>query len=414
MTVRSCARIAGCLVVGSVVALGAQAPRTDWPQWRGPNRDGSVPSFTPPKSWPDSLTMRWKVEVGIGYATPVLAGNRVYMFTRREDDEYLTALDAATGKQVWESHYAAPYTLIQAAKPHGLGPKSTPAYANGKLYTFGISGILSAFDAASGRVLWQKPAPAVGPTFSTSMSPLIDRGLLIVHVGGNNQGALTAFDPDTGNVRWHWDGDGPGYGSPVVAEFSGTRQVVAYTQRNIVGVSAETGELLWKRPLKTPPIVNALTPIVYGQTVIASGTDNGILALRISKQGNQWAAEEAWHNDDTFVQLSNLITVGDALFGLSPQARGKYFFLDAKTGKLLWIGVGGAANNAAIEKAGALLLVLDDGGNLLVADGSNPASGFTPLHRYKVADTATWAAPAISGNRLFVKDVSSLALWTVD
>src|SRR5580698_7965459 len=141
MTVRSCARIAGCLVVGSVVALGAQAPRTDWPQWRGPNRDGSVPSFTPPKSWPDSLTMRWKVEVGIGYATPVLAGNRVYIFARREDDEYLTALDAAN-------------TLIQAAKPHGMGPKSTPAYANGKLYTFGISGILSAFDAASGKLLW--------------------------------------------------------------------------------------------------------------------------------------------------------------------------------------------------------------------------------------------------------------------
>jgi outer membrane protein assembly factor BamB len=245
------------------------------------------------------------------------------------------------------------------------------------------------------------------------MSPLIDRGLLIVHVGGNNQGALTAFDPGTGNVRWHWDGDGPGYGAPIVAEFSGTRQVVTYTQQNIVGVSAETGELLWKRPLKTPPIVNALTPIVYGQTVIASGTENGVLALRISKQGNQWAAEEAWHNEDTFVQLSNMVIVGDTLFGLSPLARGKYFFLDAGTGKLLWTGTGGAANNAAIEKAGNWLLVLQDNGELLVADGSI-STGFTPLHRYKLADTATWAAPAISGNRVFVKDVSSLALWTLD
>ena len=198
-----------------------------------------------------------------------------------------------------------------------------------------------------------------------------------------------------------------------VAEFSGTRQVVTYTQQNIVGLSAETGELLWKRPLKTPPTVNALTPIVYGQTVIASGTEVGVLALRISKQGNQWAADEAWHNEDTFVQLSNMVTLGDALFGLSPQARGKYFFLDARTGKLLWTGAGGAANNAAIQKAGNFLLVLEDGGDLLVADGSSPTS-FTPLHRYKLADTATWAAPAISGNRVFVKDVSSLALWTLD
>jgi outer membrane protein assembly factor BamB len=413
MTVQSCARIACFVAAGWTVAVGAQGPTTDWPQWRGPNRDGSVPSFTAPRRWPDSLTKRWQVEVGIGYATPVVAGNRVYIFTRREDDEYLTALDAATGKQVWETHYPAPYTLIRAAAPHGMGPKSTPAYADGRVFTFGISGILSAFDAASGKLLWQKPAPAVGPTFQTSMPPLVDRGLLIAHVGGNNQGALTAFDPGTGNVRWHWDGDGPGYGAPIVAEFSGTRQVVTYTQQNIVGVSAETGELLWKRPLKTPPLVNALTPVVYGQTVIASGTENGVLALRISRQGNQWAAEEAWHNEDTFVQLSNMVTIGDTLFGLSPLARGKYFFLDAGSGKLLWTGTGGAANNAAIAKAGNWLLVLQDNGELLVADGGISTS-FTPLHRYKVADTATWAAPAISGNRIFVKDVSSLALWTLD
>ena len=407
-------RLVALVLLGSTIALGAQQrPSPDWPQWRGPNRDGSAPSFTAPKAWPDALTQRWKVEVGIGYASPVLVGNRVYIFTRREEEEYLTALDAATGKQVWQSHYAAPYTLVRAAQPHGMGPKSTPAFADGRIFTLGISGILSAFDAASGKLLWQKPAPAVGPMFSTSQSPIVDRGLLIVHVGGNKEGGLTAFDPATGNQRWRWNGDGPAYGSPIVAEIAGTRQVITPTYQNLVGVSAETGELLWKRPFKARSDVNAVTPLVSGQLVIASGVEVGVVAVRISKQGTQWAAEDAWLNDTSSFQLSNGAIVRDALFGLSSVGSGTYVIIDVKTGKPLWTGQPRSAGNAAIQKAGDLLLVLEDDGELLVVDGANTSS-FTPTHRYKVADTPTWAAPAISGNRVFVKDASSLVLWTLD
>ena len=277
--------------------LGAQRPTADWPQWRGPNRDGSAPSFTAPKTWPENLTQRWKVDIGLGYATPVVVGNRVYTFSRRDENEVVAALDAASGKQIWHAQYPAPYTLVKAAASHGMGPKSTPAFADGRLFTLGISGILSAFDAATGKLLWQKPAPAVGPTFSTSQSPIVDRGLLIVHVGGNKEGGLTAFDPATGNQRWVWNGDGPGYGSPVVAEIAGTRQVIVPTYQNLVGVSAETGELLWKRPFKARSDVNAITPLVSGETVIASGVEVGVVAVRISKQGTQWSAEDAWLNE---------------------------------------------------------------------------------------------------------------------
>jgi outer membrane protein assembly factor BamB len=404
------------LVVAGSTLLHAQrpaAPSSDWPQWRGPNRDGSAPSFVAPKVWPDKLTQRWKVDVGIGYASPVVGGDRVFVFTRRNDDEVVVALDAATGRQIWIAQYPAPYELISAARAHGMGPKGTPAYADGKLFTHGISGILSAFDAATGKVLWRKPAPAAGPIFSTSQSPIVDRGLVIAHVGGDKQGALTAFDVNTGAPKWQWAGDGPGYGSPVVAEIGGTRQVITLTFQNLVGVSADTGQLLWKRPFRSRSDVNALTPIVSGSTVIVSGGDAGILALNISRRGAEWVAEDAWHSDDTFFQLSNLSLVGDALFGLSAEGRGRYVIIDAKTGKIVWSGEPRAAENAAFQNASSLLLVLEDDGELIVADGTNRAA-FTPLHRYKVADAATWAAPAISGNRLFVKDVSSVALWTVD
>lgn len=401
-------------VAGWTAASSAQQRASaDWPQWRGPNRDGSAPSFTPPKAWPDALTQRWKVEVGIGYASPVLIDNRVYMFTRQADDEYVTALDAATGKQVWQSHYAAPYTLVRAALPHGLGPKSTPAFAEGRLFTLGISGILSAYDAATGKLLWQKPAPAEGPTFSTSQSPIVDRGLLIVHVGGNKEGGLTAFDPATGNQRWRWSGDGPAYGSPIVAVIGGTRQVITPTYQNLVGVSAETGELLWKRPLKARSDVNAITPLLSGDMIIMSAVEQGVVAVKVTKKGNSWVAEDAWKNDEASFQLSNAAIVRDALFGLSSVGTGTYVILDTKTGKILFNGTPRAANNAAFQKAGDLLLVLENDGELLVADGTKTSS-FEPIKKYKVSEAQTWSAPAISGNRLFVKDETSVALWTLN
>ena len=143
----------GALLVAPVV-LAAQSAGPDWPQFRGPNRDGAVASFAEPKAWPDRLTQRWKVEVGEGHATPVLVGGRIYTFTRQGANEVLQALDAATGKAVWQTRYAAPVTVNPAAKAHGPGPKSTPTFANGRVYTLGMGGIVTAFDAASGKQLW--------------------------------------------------------------------------------------------------------------------------------------------------------------------------------------------------------------------------------------------------------------------
>jgi outer membrane protein assembly factor BamB len=388
----------------------AQSGSGDWPQWRGPNRDGAIASLTAPGAWPDRLTRKWKVDVGLGYATPILVGDRVYMFSRKDDNEVLAALDAATGKTIWQISYPAPFTINPAAARHEKGPKSTPTFAGGKLYTLGMSGIVTAFNAADGRQLWQKPASSVGPLYHTAMSPLVDRGMVIIHLGGHNQGALTAFDPNTGAVKWAWNGDGPSYGSPIVAELGGTRQVIVFTQENLVGVSEASGELLWKRPFTTRSTQNTITPTLYGDTVIVSGLDKGVTAFKVVKRENQWTTENIWDNQEVSLYMTNGVVVRDMFFGMSHRNSGQFFALDAKTGKTLWTSPPRQATNAAISHAGDLLFLLKDDGELIVAKAS--AASFEPVKRYTVADSATWAAPTIAGNRIFIKDTSSLALYT--
>jgi outer membrane protein assembly factor BamB len=401
------------VLAGFSVIVGAQNAGPDWPQWRGPNRDGTLTAFTEPKSWPDTLTQRWKIQIGTGYATPLVVGNRVYAFSRQNENEVLRAIDPASGKVIWESTYAAPFTMNSSTARHGPGPKSTPAFANGRIFTMGMSGIVTAFDAATGKQLWQKPKPAVEQTFHTAQSPIVDRGLMIIHVGGNNQGALTAFDPATGAEKWSWKGDGPGYGSPIIIDVDGTRQVITFSQKNLVGVDAATGELLWSTPFEARSTTNSITPLLYaGRTLIVSGQGKPLTAYTIAKRNNQWVVDLAWENPQLQMSFSNPVLVGDAVFSMSPLNSGQFFWADAKSGKTLWTSPPRQAGNAAIVRAGNLLFVLKDDAQLMVAR-STPG-GFEPLKTYTVADSATWPAPAISGNRIFVRDIETLALWTLN
>jgi outer membrane protein assembly factor BamB len=406
-------RVAAGAVAYAVLfaALAAQTRPGDWPQWRGPARDGVVAAFSPPTAWPERLTRKWKVDVGLGYATPILVGDRLYMFSRQGDNEVLAALDTGSGKEIWAFKYAAPFAVNPAAARHEKGPKSTPSFADGRLFILGMTGIVTAVDAATGRQLWQKPASQPQPLYHTGMSPLVDRGLMIVHIGGHNQGALTAYDAKSGAVKWHWDGDGPGYGSPIAVDVYGTRQIVTFTQENVVGISAATGELLWKRPFTTPFTQNAITPILYNQTVIVSGLEQGVSAFRILKRGAGWATENVWENPQVSLYMANGVIVNDTLVSLSHKSSGQFFALDAKTGKTIWTSAPRQAQNAAIARAGDLLFILKDDGELVVARSGT--KGLETIRAYTVADSATWAAPAISGDRFFVKDVASLALWAL-
>jgi outer membrane protein assembly factor BamB len=395
------------------LSLGAQRPSPDWPQYRGPNRDGSSGAFAAPQTWPDLLVRRWKSDVGTGYATPLVIGNRVYIFSRRGQNEAMTALDAETGREVWTTGYPVSFTMHSAAVRHGMGPKATPVFANGTLLSIGMTGVVTAFDAQTGKQLWQKPGSMPPPLYTShAFSPLVDRGLAVFHVGGHDKGALTAFDVKTGAVKWSWAGDGPGYGSPIVADLEGTRQVVAITQGKVVGVDIASGALLWERPFVSGNSTNSNTPVMSGQTIIVSGNGGPTVAFSVAKNGAQWTTSTVWENADIPLRLTNGVVVGELLFGMTGKNAGQYFGVDAKTGKTLWTSPGRQAGNAAIEKSGDLLFSLEDDGELLVVRSSQTA--FELVKKYKVAEGETWAEATLSGNRIFVKDLDSVTLWTLN
>ncbi len=303
--------------------------------------------------------------------------------------------------------------MDKSAAPHGPGPKSTPAFADGKLYAIGMTGIVSAFDAAAGKLLWQTPAPGNMLLWtSNSFSPLVDRGLVVVHVGGNDKGALTAFAAATGDVKWIWRDDGPGYGSPIVADLAGTRQIVTMTQKKFIGVDAATGALLWEQPYITEYAQNIITPVQYGQTLVVSGYQKPVTAFAVTKLKDRWAIQTLWENPDVSMYMSDAVLAGETIIGFSQRRSGQFFGLDPQTGKTLWMSDPRQAENAAIVAAGTLWFALKDDGELIVARGSRTA--FDPLRRYAVANSPTWAQPVISGSRVFVKDLSTLTLWTLN
>ncbi|HEX7284389.1 MAG TPA: PQQ-binding-like beta-propeller repeat protein [Vicinamibacterales bacterium] len=400
------------LTVIVLAVVGAQPiAAQDYPQWRGAQRDGAA-TFNAPRAWPDRLTLKWKVDVGTGYAAPITVGDRVYAFSRQGEDEVMRALDAATGKTVWETKYNATYKPNPAAtRTHGTGPKATPTFAEGRLFTLGMTGAVTAFDASTGKQLWQKPGGAVEPLYHTAMSPLVDRGLVIVHVGGHNNGALTAFDARTGEVKWSWNGDGPAYGSPVAADLGGTRQIVTMTQDNLVGVSASTGELLWRRPYTVRSTRNAVTPILHGQTIIVSGLGMPVTGFRVLNRDGKWQFEDVWTNNDVSMDMSTGVLIGTALYGFSPRNSGQFFAVDANTGQTLWVSEPRQGDNAAVVRAGDLWFALETDAELVVAR-ANPKQ-HEIVKRYTVADSATWAQPVLAGERVLVKDVSTISLWTL-
>jgi outer membrane protein assembly factor BamB len=293
-----------------------------------------------------------------------------------------------------------------AAAGHGKGVKSTPVVEDGRIFTFGINGTLSCFDAKTGKPQWRKEFGS--PDFGVATSPVVDRGLAIVHVGGN-AGALTAFDAATGAEKWSWKGDGPAYASPIVVELAGTRQVVTQSRNNIVGVAAASGDLLWRIPYKTVYTQNIVTPAVYRDMLIFSGIGNPVMGVKVLKHGAEWTTETVWENKDFSMYMSSPVVSGDLLFGFTERKRGQFFCLKPSDGTTLWSSEGRQADNAAVVAAGSVWLILTTDGELTVARQSGKA--FEPLRKYTVADSATWAHPVVLGHGILIKDVGNLALW---
>jgi outer membrane protein assembly factor BamB len=197
-----------------------------------------------------------------------------------------------------------------------------------------------------------------------------------------------------------------------VAELEGVRQIITYTQENFVGVAAETGQLLWRRPYTTASTTTSQTPHLYDGDLIEAGRGNGITRVHVVREGNAWTTENVWHTDEVSLHMTNGVIVDGVLFGLSHLNRGQYFGLDLDTGEVLWTSAPRQADNAAIVYAGTTIFSLEADAELVVVPHSR--TGFEPVQRYEVATSATWAQPTLAGNRVFVKDVDSLTLWTVE
>lgn len=385
----------------------------DWNQWRGPARTGVTATFEAPARWPDKPARAWQVKVGEGHSSPVVSGAHAFVFSRIGEQEVVTAVALDSGKQIWQQRYDAPYEIYAPARAHGKGPKSTPVIAGDRLFTFGMGGILSAFDVASGKVLWRKQFAkdydATSPDFGVSMSPVVDGGSVIAHVGGNLSGALTALDVATGAVKWQWKGEGPAYASPVVAAIGGTRQAITQSRSHVVGVGVADGALLWRIPLKTEFDQNIVTPVVLGDVVVFTGIEKPLTAVRIARSGGKWTTQQVWENESVPMYMSSPVAHGGHLYGLTHRNKGQFFCVDARSGKTLWTTRGREAESASLVAAGPVMLATTTEAELVVFR-PDPAK-FDLIKRYTIADSPVWSHPVPAGRGVLIKDEETLAYW---
>jgi outer membrane protein assembly factor BamB len=402
--------LCGAMIIALIVLGSSSIYAQDWPQWRGVNRDGKVTGFKAPQAWPKELTQVWKVNVGFGDATPILAGKRIFAFTRQGTEETVICLDASTGKEIWKSTYVA--LSVTGPSTSHPGPRSTPAVANGKVVTFGASGILSCFDAESGKLVWRKENPTNAvPQFFTAMSPLIVDGICYAHIGKTNDGQVLALDLNTGNEKWKWTGDGPSYASPALMTIDGSKHLIVQTEKNLISLNLSDGKFLWAIPTPVQQrFYNCVSPYIDGQIIYYTGQGTGMKAIKVEKQGTQYVTKELWSNPEVGSKWNTPVLVNGFLYGFT-DAR-KIYCINAATGKTAWIDTNPTSDFASTVDCGSVIIGLAGvTSNLIVMKPVNTA--YTENAKYKISETAVYASPVISGNDILIKDAESLTLYKI-
>jgi outer membrane protein assembly factor BamB len=398
---RTCATIVG-LLFASIAAAG------DWPQWLGPNRDGG--SSEKIAAWKDPPRKVWSVEVGDGHSGPVISGGTVFLHqgVKDKDEEELVAFDAAKGTKLWSKTYPrAPFK-----NQFGYGPRATPVVADGKVYTFGVTGILSCFKADNGEQLWQVDTlakfKAPNLTFGLSCSPLVDGDRVIVAVGKG--ASVVAFDRTKGEVVWESLKDPASYSSPVIYGKDKDRQLTILTQQGVVALKPEDGKLLWKFPLVDLLSESSTTPIRAGGVLFASSVTFGSVGLKVDEKDGKLAANQEWKNPALTCYFSTPVAVGkDHIYLvtgalISPQATLRC--VEAATGKELWKkGPVGKYHATLLRTGDDKLLMLEEAGSLVLVEPN--AREYRELARSKVCGH-TWAHPALANGKLYIRDEKEL------
>jgi outer membrane protein assembly factor BamB len=279
------------------------------------------------------------------------------------------------------------------------------------VFTIGATGILSAWDAASGRHLWQKDFSRI-VDFSklfcgTSASPLLVAGLVVVQVGSDvGGGAIVALDPATGTAKWEWRGAGPGYASPTLIDARGTSQIVTMTNQSIVGLDAAAGRELWSVPFPDDWHENIVTPVWTGTHLIVSGIRQGTQAFTLQQADGKWVASRAWRNVDASMYMSSPVAAEGVVYGLSDKRKGHFVALDAATGAVRWKTEGREGAQAAVLLTPSHVLYLTDAGDLSIV--KRGPGEFALERKYDLGTAEIWTTPLVLGRDLIVKDATSL------
>jgi outer membrane protein assembly factor BamB len=397
-----------CLLLLGLLALAVGPVRgNDWPQYRGPERQGTVPESGLLEAWEDGEPrIVWRRAIGTGYSAVAVAGGRLFTMDADTQEEAVLALNVETGETLWRVVVGA---FVQAELGDG-GPRSTPAVDGDAVYAVSTQARLLAMATQDGRLLWDKDLRELGPVprFQYSVSPLIDAELLILEVGEKDKSpGVVALDKRTGAVRWTALEGPTGYSSPVAVEIDGVRQYVFSRTRDVVSLSPG-GEVLWRHETKPKSAIPMPVFLPPEHVFVSASEDSfGGLMIRVMRRDGRFATEEAWTQRLMRNHISSSVVVDGHIFGFD---NGTFRCLEAATGKRKWAKRG--FGKGSLVAAGSLLYVLGDGGTLALAHATPERYHETGRVKATTGGRA-WTSPSLAGGRLYVRDFDELVSFDV-
>jgi outer membrane protein assembly factor BamB len=413
--------VPGVLCCATLLAMSV-ASASDWPQWRGPDRNGISDEKGFRKAWPKGgPDLLWKVsDIGRGYSTPAVVGDRVYVLgSEGTENEFVEALSARDGKNLWSTRLGKVGNPKQ--NPNFPAARSTPTVEGDVVYALGSDGDLACIQASSGKVQWQKNLRkefgGKPGTWAYSESPLVDGDTLVCTPGGS-EATLVALNKKTGDVMWKCatpEGDEAAYSSAIIVEAAGKKQYVQLLQKGLVGVDAKTGQLLWRygKPVSVYG-ANIPTPVSAGDTIYVGSAGTGGGAVKIASKDGKLEPEPLYFGPKYPTAIGGTVKVGEYLYGCSGQT---LECVEFATGKMKW-EERSVAPGSLCYADGLLFLHGEDGEVALVEaspDGYHEKGRFTPAEQPAKANgmEKAWAYPVASNGRLYIRDHESLWCYNV-
>jgi outer membrane protein assembly factor BamB len=381
------------------------APAADWPQWRGPDRDGISSETGLLTSWPSGgPKVVWRIKgLGVGYSSFSIVGGRMYTQGQRGKQEFVLALDVKTGNKLWET-----VTSRDFENDRGSGPRGTPTFDNGKLYAMTGEGTVVCLDAASGKIVWQvdsvRQFGGSVPHWGYSESPLIDGDRVIVMPGGRGA-SLVSLDKRTGALQWKTGDDHAGYSSAILADVGGSKQVIVLSGQSAFGVQESTGELLWRYNKIANNVANIATPIYHdGAVFLSSAYDTGCALLKLNPKGMQ----EVYFNRDMMNHYSSSILLDGVLYGYS---NALLTAMDFKTGKQLWRNR--SVGKGSVTYAEKHLYALGEDGMVGLIEATPDAYKEVSRFEYQKGSLPSWSPLVISDGRMYLRDQDNLTSYDI-